>query len=263
MLIKVEDRRGLVAFGQKTEPPSNLLIGFLDFAEVLAEAILVELLAGSHVPEPAAVRADLVGEDHAGVLAVPDAAELELEVDQPDVDRSEHAAQEVVHSYRHVGDVVHLVLAGPAEAGDMLVGDHRVAERIVLVIVFDDRARQLRAFVDAQSLAERSRRHIPYDDFDRDDLDLSDQLLSHVEAADEVRRNSDRLESSENVLGNAIVEHALAADRAALLRVERRRVVLEILDQGTGLRTLIEDLRLAFVNLAAADHVVRFAPAMR
>ena len=32
-----------------------------------------------------------------------------------------------------VGDVVHLVLAGPAERRDMLVGDHRIAERVVLV----------------------------------------------------------------------------------------------------------------------------------
>jgi hypothetical protein len=55
----------------------------------------------------------------------------------------EHAAQEVVDADRHVGDVVHLLVAGPAEAGDVLVGDQRVAERVVLVIVFDDRARQL------------------------------------------------------------------------------------------------------------------------
>ena len=60
-------------------------------------------------------------------------AELELEVDQADADAGEQAAQEVVHPDRHVGDVVHLLLARPAEAGDMLVGDHRIAERVVLV----------------------------------------------------------------------------------------------------------------------------------
>ena len=38
-----------------------------------------------------------------------------------------------------------------------------------------------------------------------------------------------------------------------LLRVERGRVVLEILDQRAGLGTLVEDLGLAFVDLAAAE----------
>ena len=57
------------------------------------------------------------------------------------------------------------------------------------------------------------------------------------------------------MLGNAVVDDPLAADRAALLRVERGRVVLEILDQGSGLGTLVEDLGLALVDLAAASHV--------
>ena len=63
-------------------------------------------------------------------------------------------------------------------------------------------------------------------------------------------------ERGEDMLGDAVVEHALAADRAALLGVERGRVVLEILDQGARLGTLVEDLGLAFVDLAAAGHVL-------
>src|SRR3546814_18442591 len=56
------------------------------------------------------------------------------------------------------------------------------------------------------------------------------------------------------MLGNAVVEHPLAGDRALFLGVEGGRVVLEILDERAGLRTLIEDLGLAFVDLAAAGH---------
>ena len=37
------------------------------------------------------------------------------------------------------------------------------------------------------------------------------------------------------MLGDAIVDHALAIDRAFFLGVERGRVVLEILDNGSGL----------------------------
>ena len=61
-------------------------------------------------------------------------------------------------------------------------------------------------------------------------------------------------ERGEDMLGDAVVEHALAADRAALLGVEGGRVVLEILDQRAGLGTLVEDLGLAFVDLAATSH---------
>ena len=136
----------------------------------------------------------------------------------------------------------------------MLVGDHRIAERIVLVIIFDDRARQLGAFLDPEPLRQRAGGDVADDDLDRDDLDLADQLLAHVEAADEVGRDADRLERGEDMLGDAVVEHALAVDRAALLRVEGGRVVLEILDQRAGLGTLVEDLGLAFVDLAATGH---------
>src|SRR6185437_392829 len=60
------------AFGEEAEAARYLLVGFLDSAEIAAEAVLVELLVGLQVPEPAIVRADLVGEDqpHLVVLVV-------------------------------------------------------------------------------------------------------------------------------------------------------------------------------------------------
>src|SRR3546814_5024125 len=88
-----------------------------------------------------------------------------------------------------------------------------------------------------------------------DVLDLADGLLAHVEAADEVRGHADMAEQREDVLGNTVVEHALAGDRALFLGVERGRVVLEILDQRAGFRPLVEDLGLALVDLAAACHL--------
>src|SRR3954467_7614601 len=75
-----------------------------------------------------------------------------------------------------------------------------------------------------------------------------------------MRRYADCLERCKDMLRDSVVDHALAADRAALLRVERGRIVLEILDQGAGLRTLVEDLGLTLINLAAADHRESGAP---
>ena len=92
------------------------------------------------------------------------------------------------------------------------------------------------------------------DPLDRDDLHLPDQLLAHVEAADEMGGDADQVEQGEQMFGDAVVEHALAVDRTLLLRVEGGGVVLEILDQRAGLGALVEDLGLALVDLPAAGH---------
>ena len=64
-------------------------------------------------------------------------------------------------------------------------------------------------------------------------------------------RDADRAEPQHQILGDPVVEHALAGDHALLLVVEGGRVVLEVLDQGAGLRSLEEDLGLALVDGAA------------
>src|SRR5690242_6049130 len=57
VLLHVEHRARLVAFGQQPQPPRHLLIGLDLAAHVAAEAVLVELVAGFHVPQAAAVGA--------------------------------------------------------------------------------------------------------------------------------------------------------------------------------------------------------------
>src|SRR3546814_3454878 len=70
----------------------------------------------------------------------------------------------------------------------MLLRDQRIAQRVVLVIIFDDRARQLGTLLNAQPLDQRSRGDVADHDFDRDDLNLANELLAHIETAYEVRR---------------------------------------------------------------------------
>jgi hypothetical protein len=72
--------------------------------------------------------------------------------------------------------------------------------------------------------------------------------------ADEVRRYADLVQVLEDVFGDAVVEDALALDDVMLLRVERGRIVLEMLDQRTRLGSFVEDLRLAFIDAATAAH---------
>ena len=178
-------------------------------------------------------------------------AALDLEVDELDADAEEQAGEEVVDADGQCHDVIDFLRACPAKGGDVLFRNHRIVERVGLVVEFDDRARQHGAFLDAQALGQRAGGDIAHHDFERDDLDFLDQLLAHVEAANEVGRDAHPVQMVEDVLGNAVVEHALAVDHFMFLLVERGSVVLEELDQCSRLRSFIEDLGLAFVNAAA------------
>ena len=113
------------------------------------------------------------------------------------------------------------------------------------------------AFLDAQARGERARRDIAHDDLERNDLDFANQLLAHVDAANEMGGNADVVEPLEQIFGDAVVQHALAIDDFVLLGVEGGRVVLEVLDQRAGLRALVEDLGFAFVDASTAVHAVQ------
>ena len=69
-----------------------------------------------------------------------------------------------------------------------------------------------------------------------------------------MRRHADLAEPLEDVLGDAIIEHALAFDQRMLLRVERSCVILEVLDERAGLRALVKHLGLAFVDPTPLVH---------
>src|SRR3546814_7775844 len=59
----------LAALGHQAQSARDFLIGLDLAAEVAAEAVLVELFVRRHVPQAAAVGADLVGEDDAAEIA--------------------------------------------------------------------------------------------------------------------------------------------------------------------------------------------------
>src|ERR1700674_916005 len=252
-----QDRPGALralVLAHDAEARGHFGVGLEQAAEVATEAILVELLVRLDVPEPAGIRRDLVGDDDAHHLVFPQPAAFHLEIDQPYADPEEEAGQEIVDPDGERHDVVDLLGRRPAEGGDVLLRYHRIAERVVLVIELDDRARQLGTFLDAEPLAQRAGCDISHHHFQRDDLHLPNQLLAHIEPADEMGGHADVVEVLEQVLGDPVVEHALAFDHLMLFRIEGGRIVLEMLDQRSRLGALIEDLRLAFIDAAAAAH---------
>src|SRR5262249_1499376 len=106
---------------QDAEAARHFLIGLGHLTEVLTEAVLVELLVGLHVPQPAIVRADLVGQDDAHLLVLVEAAEFQLEVDEAQADAEEEPRQEVVDAQGERHDVVDVLRVRPAESGDVFL----------------------------------------------------------------------------------------------------------------------------------------------
>ena len=80
-------------------------------------------------------------------------------------------------------------------------------------------------------------------------------LLAHVETANEVCRYADFVETKHNAFGNAVVEHALTGNRAFPTPAGGGGVVLEMEDDRARLRSLEQVLGLAFVEPSASGHM--------
>lgn len=183
---------------------------------------------------------------------------------KPDLDgtRLNDAMKRIVKACQKNGKVAACYAPTPDQAlryaslgCDVLFGDHRIVELVVLVVELDDRARQHGAFLDAEALGERAGRDVAHDNLERHDLDFLDQLLAHVEPLNEVGRDAHLVQMTENVFGNPVVEDALAVDDLVLLVVEGGCVVLEELDESAGLGAFVKDLALAFVDAATTCHI--------
>ena len=66
--------------------------------------------------------------------------------------------------------------------------------------------------------------------------------------------DADLFKTQHQVFGNTIVEHTFTGNRALLFVIKSGRIIFEVLDQRAGLRPLVKDLGLAFVDLFASGH---------
>src|SRR3546814_10739984 len=110
----------------------------------------------------------------------------------------------------------------------MLFSDQRIAERVVLVIIFNERAGELLPLLDPEPLGERAGRDVAHDHLDRHDFHLPHKLFAHVEAADEMGRDTNLRQQCENMLGNAVIQYTLTADGAFFLRIRSEEHTSEL-----------------------------------
>src|SRR5690606_7727837 len=122
-----------------------------DIAQIAAEAVLVEPLAGREVPQAAGIGAYLVSQHD---RTTGGAAELDLEVDELETERREVVTKGVVDRCGEVEHRGQLVLTGQAERHGAGVVERRVSERVVLVTPLDDYRFERQPLLDAVTLRE-------------------------------------------------------------------------------------------------------------
>ena len=234
------------------KPAHDFLIRILDAAEVAAEAVLVELLVGLDVPEAAGVGAYLVGEDDGPVAQ---AAELELEVHKLDAVLEQQRLEQLVYEEGVALDGLYLLRRGELESQGVVGVYERVAQLVVLVGELYGRRVKGDALLDAVALREAAGGDVADDDLERHDGDLLYQGLALGELLDEVGGDAVLLEHAHEAVGEAVVDHALAHDGAALFAVEGRGVILIVNYAEVRIVGGKDLLGLTLVELFALFHV--------
>ena len=127
--------------------------------------------------------------------------------------------------------VVDIVGGGPAEGRHVLLAHQGVGDILGAKVELDDGTRQHGPFRKRELLGELSGGNVAHHHFDRQHLDLMDELFPHVEAPHEIRRYADLCQ----------------ADPGG---------ILEVLDEEARARPFEEVLFPAFVNTPATSHVM-------
>ena len=131
----------------------------------------------------------------------------------------------------------------------MIVVDHGIAQRIVLVAELQHRALELGSLRQPQALGKGTRGDVADDDLQRHDGNALDNGLAVGDLLDQVGGNAVLLQHLHQVVADLVVDDALGFDGALFQAVERGRIVLVVDDQQFGVVGFKDLLGLAFVEL--------------
>jgi hypothetical protein len=152
---------------------AHFLVRLFHLAEISAESILVHLLEGLLIPEAAPIRCNLIAEQDLPVMA----PKLELEVYQDQITLIQELPEVVVDQDGPFSEGCYLLRGSKVQKPNVIVVDQGVVEGVILVKELKDRLRERHTLLEAQALGQTPGTHIPYHDFDLDELESLDQHL--------------------------------------------------------------------------------------
>ena len=246
----------LLVLGHDAQPLGDLGIGLDQAAEILAEAVLVELVRRLDVPTGGTNRvrsrrrrrcASCRPPTGDPVSILKSTSRMPTPKNRPD--------RKSLDADRERHDVVDLLRRRPAESGDVLFRDHRVVERVVLVVELDDRRAAAacpppaRGGV-ASEPAATLRTTTSSGTISTSRISCSRMLSRRMKCVGTPMSLRCWKMNSEIRLFSTPLPSMISC----FFAFERGRVVLEVLDERPGLGPLVEDLRLALVDATAAVH---------
>src|SRR5262249_15915745 len=131
----------------------DLPIRLLNSSQVLSEPILVHRITGGHIPEAASIWRNLISQNQLAIVP----PEFQLEIDEDHLAFTEEWLQHTIHFQRQALDLRHLFRSRQFHQANMVIGDERVTQCIVLVIPFHDCRFDRVAFFEAEALRHTSR----------------------------------------------------------------------------------------------------------
>ena len=131
----------------------------------------------------------------------------------------------------------------------MVLVNHRIAQCVVLVAVLQNGAVELGALRQTDAGCKRTCYDIADDNLQRYDGNLLDDGLALGDLLDKVGRDALACQHLHQMVGNTVVDDALAYDGALLHAVECGCVVLVVNDQQLRIIGAVNLLCLAFVKL--------------
>ena len=155
---------------------------------------------------------------------------LELEIHQLHLPLGEERLQNLIHRVPQLAQLPQDTRRRDIHQPQMVVVDQRVAQRVVLVIKLDNCRINPIPLFQSQPLRQTTCHRISHHDFDRYDSDSLGEHFSIIQPLHKVSADPSLLQELKEPLRNFIIDHPFFDDSAALLCIERRRVVLEILN---------------------------------
>ena len=191
----------------------------------MTETVLVEPFVRSRVPETAGVRTDFV---HQHYLSIGIPSELEFEIDELDIQRSEQLQEQSVDFCRHVIYVLEIFESYNSERYRLSIIDKRVPQLGVVVIqIIYDRG-WFGTFLYSKPVGKRTGDVIAYDHLERDILALATELFPVIESGNVVGIYAVLFEILEDKSGDFVVHYTLLREHCRLDIVERSGHILEV-----------------------------------